>query len=302
MLPSPQLLNKIENFIKQKGKFSYFCLFLLGKNSSLRVSEAVNFDLSLKKSSNLYLIQGKRHKKRAVFVDSQVNNWKPNKTNRFSYAHFLQKTKKELNISPNIELTPHTLRRCFATYQANSGMTLPVLQQVLGHSSIRTTSLYWKSTQEPWEKVISNKWLDGKLPPEPPKPAEIKPKEQLSVFINIHQEINIFILNNSKNSEQKLLTAKNQLLQAKLKQLEQENNEKNKVIDNLQNNLQKALNDKQKTEELLAQTQKDKKNLLKLLSVELQKQQQNLLQQESKNRSIPELHRQLIAQIEIKSW
>jgi site-specific recombinase XerD len=44
-------------------------LFLLGEKAGLRVSEAVNFNLSLKQKQNLYLIQGKRHKKRAVFVD-----------------------------------------------------------------------------------------------------------------------------------------------------------------------------------------------------------------------------------------
>ncbi|CAG8633194.1 12849_t:CDS:2 [Ambispora gerdemannii] len=55
---------------------------------------------------------------------------------------FLEQVKKELNISENIELSPHTLRRCFATYQAISGMPLPVLQKVLGHSKISTTALY----------------------------------------------------------------------------------------------------------------------------------------------------------------
>jgi site-specific recombinase XerD len=72
MLPTPQLLNQVANFIQEQGKFSYYCLFLLGKEAGLRVSEAVNFNLSLKKKSNLYLIQGKRHKKRAVFIDPQI--------------------------------------------------------------------------------------------------------------------------------------------------------------------------------------------------------------------------------------
>jgi site-specific recombinase XerD len=72
MLPTPQLLNKVENFIKETGKHSYYCLFLLGEKAGLRVSEAVNFNLNLKKQQNLYLIQGKRHKKRAVFVNPTV--------------------------------------------------------------------------------------------------------------------------------------------------------------------------------------------------------------------------------------
>ena len=111
MLPTPQLLNQLANFIKNSRNKNYYCLFLLGKETGLRVSEAVNFDLSLKKNENLYLIQGKKHKKRAVFVDSTVietlkqNNWKPQQTNRFSFAHFLQKTKKYLGIPANVELS-----------------------------------------------------------------------------------------------------------------------------------------------------------------------------------------------------
>lgn len=69
---TPQLLNKIENFIQVKGKLSYYCLFLLGEKAGLRVSEAVNFDLNLKQKENLYLIKGKCHKKRAVFIDPYV--------------------------------------------------------------------------------------------------------------------------------------------------------------------------------------------------------------------------------------
>jgi site-specific recombinase XerD len=72
MLPTPQLLNQVTNFIQEQGKSAYYCLFLLGKEAGLRVSEAVNFDLNLKKESNLYLIQGKKNKKRAIFIDPQI--------------------------------------------------------------------------------------------------------------------------------------------------------------------------------------------------------------------------------------
>jgi site-specific recombinase XerD len=51
-----------------------------------------------------------------------------------------------MNINANIELAPHTLRRCFATYNAISGMPLPVLQKVLGHTKISTTALYIKDS------------------------------------------------------------------------------------------------------------------------------------------------------------
>jgi site-specific recombinase XerD len=47
-----------------------------------------------------------------------------------------------VNIPSSVELAPHTLRRCFATHQAISGMPLPVLQKVLGHASLSSTSIY----------------------------------------------------------------------------------------------------------------------------------------------------------------
>ncbi|CAG8637968.1 1338_t:CDS:2, partial [Paraglomus brasilianum] len=56
------------------------------------------------------------------------------------------KVKEEMNLRVNVELSPHTLRRCFATYNAISGMPLPVLQKVLGHSKISTTALYIKDS------------------------------------------------------------------------------------------------------------------------------------------------------------
>lgn len=306
---TPQLLNKIENFIQVKGKLSYYCLFLLGEKAGLRVSEAVNFDLNLKQKENLYLIQGKHHKKRAVFVEPLVISelrkihWKPNQTNRFAYAHFLQKVKKELNIPANVELTPHTLRRCFATYQAINGMSLPVLQQVLGHASIRTTALYWKRTSDPKEKFFIDKWLVGKLP----KTVENKSKEPLKIpviknnweiSVNI-QKINFFIPKPVNFSNQKLLAVENKFLLEKMKKLEQENNEYKKTINNLQTNLEKALNDKKKLEKQIIQTQNEKNILLKMLSVDLKKQQENLSLLDNKHENNQELHQQLVSQIEI---
>jgi site-specific recombinase XerD len=58
----------------------------------------------------------------------------------------LKEARRSLNVPDNIELAPHTLRRCFATYNAIGGMPLPVLQSVLGHSNVRTTALYVKGS------------------------------------------------------------------------------------------------------------------------------------------------------------
>ena len=208
-LPSLAELEQVGGEIKQvpnkrgeyKRKIHYGC-FLLCSQSGLRISEAVKFDLNAKTRKGLYRISKcKGNKNRYIYVSKEVvrelkkNNWKPHQTNRFAFYHFLQKTKKELGISQNVELTPHTFRRAFTTYHANSGMPLPLLQKLLGHSSIRTTALYWQNiygeddeNDDTADILAGKKWLetkpDSSLPEkenrekEPPKspPAENFPK------------------------------------------------------------------------------------------------------------------------------
>ena len=163
ILPTNQLLQQVWDYLlarpNKKGEFKkleHESLYLLCWKVGLRISEAINFDLSLEHQQteykNLYLLRGKRDKERWVYVSPEVvkelkkRNWQPQQTNRISFFDFLAQIKKELNLPVNVELAPHTLRRCFATYQAISGMPLPVLQKVLGHSKISTTALYIKDS------------------------------------------------------------------------------------------------------------------------------------------------------------
>lgn len=143
---------KIKNIPNRKGEYlrkTHYGCYLLCSQAGLRISEAVKFDLNSKTRKGLYRINKTKGKKeRFVYVPKEVikelksQNWKQNQTNRFNFYHFLKKIKQETNISPKTELTPHNLRRAFATYHAENGMPLPVLQKLLGHSSIRTTALY----------------------------------------------------------------------------------------------------------------------------------------------------------------
>ena len=161
MLPSQELLEQISrkiknipNYRKESKRKIHYCLFLLGYKAGLRISEAVSFDYQAKhpRHKNLYLVHGKGNKKRYVYVSKEIiqelknNHWKPNQTNRFAFNNFLKKVKERMNIAANVELTPHTLRRCFTTHNALNGVPMPVLQKVLGHKNIRTTSGYWKGS------------------------------------------------------------------------------------------------------------------------------------------------------------
>ena len=96
-----------------------------------------------------------------------------------------------MNISESIELTPCILRHAFATYQAESGMPLPILQKLLGHSSIRTTALYWRNIyQDPDNRVDSilagKNWLESREPPKLPITENFPetPKGSNPIFIN----------------------------------------------------------------------------------------------------------------------
>ena len=161
VLPTNQLLQQVWDYIinrpSKRGEHKkeiMECLYLLGWKVGLRISESLEFDLNLEHGEsqyrNLFLLRGKGKKERWVYVGEEIikelrkRDWKPGPTNRFTFSKFLEKVKEEMRISEKVELSPHTLRRCFATYQAISGMPLPVLQKVLGHSKVSTTALYVK--------------------------------------------------------------------------------------------------------------------------------------------------------------
>lgn len=199
ILPSPSLLNQINQFI-QGGEFSLnYGLFLLGWKSGLRISEAVSFDYQLKhpRYKNLYLVKGKGSKTRYVFVSKEIiqelktNCWKPNQTTRFTFNNFLKKVKEEMDIPANVELTPHTLRRCFTTHNALNGVPMPILQKALGHANIRTTSCYWKGSIDirefgGWlESDASSKEPDGvprvEIIPKTPKVSQIPGQPEITL-------------------------------------------------------------------------------------------------------------------------
>ncbi|CAJ0749081.1 13656_t:CDS:2 [Entrophospora sp. SA101] len=104
-----------------------------------------------------------------------ISNRQKESKREVHYGLFLLGYKSGLRVSEaEIELTPHTLRRTFTTYHAENGIPLPLLQKLLGHSSIRTTALYWRNiygdgNNDTADILAGKKWLEnkGKRPPTP---------------------------------------------------------------------------------------------------------------------------------------
>jgi hypothetical protein len=84
-----------------------------------------------------------------IICELKEIDWKPQQANRFNFAKYCQRIKKVAQIPAKVELKPHTGRRAWATYQAENGMPLPLLANMLGHSSQKTTAeYYWKNIYE----------------------------------------------------------------------------------------------------------------------------------------------------------
>jgi site-specific recombinase XerD len=72
---------------------------------------------------------------------------------RRTFAKIVDKAARKASIDKRV--TPHTLRHCFATHLLEQGVSLQVIQQLLGHSSIKTTTIYTHVSSVMLDKVVS---------------------------------------------------------------------------------------------------------------------------------------------------
>ena len=148
-------------------------------STGARISELINIKLSDIDKNGRIFIKGKGKKERFVYLTPRAQRHIKNylevraggdspylfvpyrgknvhqKTKKLSPNYLEEKIKKYREIlGLNIPVTPHGLRRAFATYLAESGASPAAIQILLGHESLDTTTRYIRVSNRFAEKTF----------------------------------------------------------------------------------------------------------------------------------------------------
>ncbi|NBU22468.1 MAG: site-specific tyrosine recombinase XerD [Actinobacteria bacterium] len=142
-------------------------------STGARVSEIAALDLDEIDSSGFIRVRGKGSKERLVplgrFAARALEDYKvrvrPTLVKTATPALFLNQRGTRLSRQSiwdiiqsagdacGLEVSPHTLRHCFATHLIEGGADVRVVQELLGHSSVATTQIYTKITIDTLREV-----------------------------------------------------------------------------------------------------------------------------------------------------
>ncbi|OYT41840.1 integrase [Candidatus Pacearchaeota archaeon ex4484_26] len=160
-----KLINSIENpKHKLLVSFLYACGLRVSEAVKLRVSD-IDFDEGL-----IYVRKGKGGKDRCVPLPKsliksmenlkvQINNFKylfQTKKGHLSIKSaqlIVEKAAKKAGI--NKRVSPHTLRHSFATHLLESGVSIRIIQKLLGHKRIAATQIYTQISNQTIKNVKS---------------------------------------------------------------------------------------------------------------------------------------------------
>ena len=134
-------------------------------SSGLRISELLNLTMrQINFDRGMLRIVGKGNKERIVpigdyaleYLKKYINEGRRKNINRnsdyvflnrygepLSRVYFFKQVKKYAKYAGiKVEISPHTLRHCFATHMLENGAELRAVQEMLGHANIATTQIY----------------------------------------------------------------------------------------------------------------------------------------------------------------
>lgn len=144
-------------------------------SSGLRASEVVNLKMGdINFEGGFMTVTGKGSKERVVPINetaietivNYIGESRPQilKKRKSEYIFLAKGGKpmtrqrlwqliKKYSVGLSIEISPHTLRHCFASHLLDGGADLRALQKMLGHTDISTTQIYTKVTPERLRKI-----------------------------------------------------------------------------------------------------------------------------------------------------
>ena len=109
---------------------------IIGKGNKERIVPIGDYALDY---LNIYLEDGRRKNKNRNSDFLFLNRY-GDPVSRVYFFKQVKKYAKEANIKE--EISPHTLRHCFATHMLENGAELRAVQEMLGHTNIATTQIY----------------------------------------------------------------------------------------------------------------------------------------------------------------
>jgi site-specific recombinase XerD len=175
----PELISSYEIMLVLNNiSLRYRAILSLCYGSGLRISEALNLDVDNIDSKNMkvFVNCGKGGKSRYTILSSYSLSclrkywlaFRPAGPKIFPKNHLPDEAKPQQHVqkafsdtyrklfpNSNKRITIHTLRHCFSTHLLDNGADLRTIQLLLGHKSIKTTSLYLQLTDFHFSKLMS---------------------------------------------------------------------------------------------------------------------------------------------------
>jgi len=174
-LPVVLSLNEIEKLIAVTLNIKHKTILMLAYSSGLRRQEVQQIKPSAIDSARMqvHVVQGKGKKDRYTILSLKALEllriyYKQERPSCFLFEpqgrkgiqlsastlnNIVKKNAKKAGIKKNVSF--HTLRHCFATHLLEKGVNLRLIQQYMGHSSLKTTAGYLHLTNINPASVVS---------------------------------------------------------------------------------------------------------------------------------------------------
>jgi len=170
-LPKVLTVEEVELILKHCKNLKHKCILMTLYSAGLRRSELINLKITDIDSQRMLIRinDSKGNKDRYTLLSEKLLKLlrdyykfcKPKywlfegqgggQYSATSIANILRKALKKARI--NKHATPHTLRHSFATHLLEQGINLRYIQELLGHSSIKTTEIYTHVSSKQLSKI-----------------------------------------------------------------------------------------------------------------------------------------------------